>query len=157
MRLRDFYTFITNRLDREKLGLAQFVNPLSHPTLGVQFIHPSGFPHTPLIKNADTILAPDPLAGPFYDLPVAGLIPFIHDDGLILRVVVSMSDGSMYDTGPIYLTSVEDSEIKGLASELGIKWYRTDFEKFPREYFEMPTFDDCVRHGQPENTDENRL
>ena len=130
----------------QKIVLGQFANPLFHPCFNTQFIYDSGFPHAPLTENHTDILFPDPYAGPFYDLPVIGLIPLVDDERFAIRVLVQMPH-SLYNTSPFYV-ECQQKDIEGLAGDLGINWYAIDSSSSTQKYMEMASLVDCVENGR---------
>lgn len=143
MTIKDLYKFLSTEFTADQITLDQFVNPLNHPALNTQFIYQHGHPHTPLVQNPQDFQFPDPLAGPFYDLEVVGLLPYRLEGEIAIRAIVKMPSGELYDTSPFYL-SVPEKSLEVLAVQLGIKWYHADLLLVPREFTEMSNFADCL-------------
>jgi hypothetical protein len=82
MNCKQLYEHIRHRFAREDVKFSYFVNPtLNHKNFpSVQFTYSSGAIKPPWNHHADDIHIANPLAGPFYTLPLAGLC-FIKEKG----------------------------------------------------------------------------
>lgn len=144
MNVREMYHFIQSNFPSEKRDINQLAWPLHQPALGVQYVDAQGHTLPPLIVSPVDFQIPEPLGGPFYDLPVVGLTPVLpFRRWKQLRAVVQTQDGLTLSS--VFQLHIKMGELKGLASKMGIQWYHVNFD-WPWHYTCLPKLDDCVEY-----------
>lgn len=156
MKVRELYNLLQERYPITHRDLNALAWPLHQPTLDVQFIDNDGRRCGPVVVSPSTFLIAEPLSGPFYDLKVEGLAPILPLGKFWkgLRIVVKDHTETLHNDNfslsSVLRLRIKSSELKGLASELGIQWYHVNFD-FPWHFTCFPKLDDCVKYERKTN------
>ena len=159
MTVRELYKMIQDRFPKEMRDLNHLAWPLHQPSMGVQFVDKNGMRlgHTAIVDPVIEMV-PEPLEGPFYDLNAVGFAPRLPLGKKWKQISIVVEDkANTVHNLPLTLSSLfylrtKASQLKGLASDLGIEWYHVNF-KFPWHFTCVPTLDDCVKYERETNKD----
>lgn len=152
MNVRDLYNVISTRYPQDQRDLNSLAWPLHQPALNVQYVDESGRPVGTLIPNPTDLMFVEPLAGPFYDLPVVGICAVIPPTkfGAWKKIRLVVQNGQELTLSAVVSLHIKASELKGLASDWGIHWYHVNFD-WPWTYTCLPELDDCVKYERKNN------
>ncbi len=132
---KDFYNFIRQQYpEKGSVSVGLYVNPLLHYPdhfRSVQFCYPNGYICIPFHPEADNKIVADPLAGPFYELEIIGLI---HNEYIMggkknqfICTVVRLSPILLISSKPIIIRSIFAASIKEDLSHIACnKWYNNN-------------------------------
>jgi hypothetical protein len=122
VKLYDLPLSLAQSFGNENLWMGKFASPTDNPLLGVQFVSRAG-KRTHINGMADNVYFDEPLSGPFYQLPVSGLL-LLGSPRRLRKSLVAIShvDGVYYQSAP-FAVQVSIRKMKEYTTRNGMKWY----------------------------------